>query len=79
MPGIFGITRLLARFPCVNECIPHRVLRVFAVLQRAERYGIECTAHFPNDHYESFDVAVNSSSMHFIIGRLHWCDQSLDG
>ena len=76
--GLFRIAHLPARFPSFDERVLHHVLRFLAIFQRAEGDGKKCTAHLPNDHFENFDVAMNGSAIHLMVGGLRWCDQSLD-
>ncbi len=74
-----AIAHLPARFPGFDECVLHHVVGFVAILQRAKRNGKKWMTHFSNDQFKSFEIAVNGSSIHFMVGGLHWCDQSLDG
>ena len=39
-----------------------------AILQRPKGDSEKWTAHFPNDHFKGFGVAMNGSAIHFMIG-----------
>jgi len=44
----------------------------------AKSDGEKWTAHISNKQLKCFEIAVNGSSIHVMVGGLHWCDQSLE-
>jgi len=63
----------------LDKRVLHHVFRFLVILQRPKGDGEKWAAHFPNDDFKSFGVAINGSAIDPMVGGLHWCDQSLDG